>query len=229
MYRMGPSFPRNLFAEISSFPWNLFAEISSFPWNLFALYSGLLCSALFFPYHAINFYPDVSSEDGTWLCLLLFLLNLLQKEWQWNPCLFPVFILLLPLARNVHAHFPPGFVGEHAFIRSRVRKIECYVWHIKCIWRMPHNGIDLGSPYETDTTQRTPRLCSVCPLRSGKATVICYTRPLCLPIIYSARVRFHWLEIEYTYYWAFALVLFSSIPPIIQRLRTSSKKGLCQK
>ena len=35
------------------------------------------------------------------------------------------------------------------------------------------NGIDPGSPYETDTTQRTPRLCSVCPVRSGKATVIC--------------------------------------------------------
>ena len=45
--------------------------------------------------------------------------------------------------------------------------------------------------HDTDTTQRTPRLYFVCPLRSSKATVICYTRPLCLPIIYSARVRFH--------------------------------------
>ena len=71
---MGPSFPRNLFAGFSAFPRNLFAEISVFPRNLFAIYSGLLCSALFFPYQVINFYPDDFSEDGTWLFLLLFLL-----------------------------------------------------------------------------------------------------------------------------------------------------------
>ena len=53
------------------------------------------------------------------------------------------------------------------------------------------NGIDPGSPYEIDTTQLTPRLYFVCPLRSSKATVMCYMRPLCLPIIYSARVRSH--------------------------------------
>ena len=94
----------------------------------------MLCSIL--PISGNKLYPDDFSEDGTWLFLLLFLLfllNFLPKEWQWNSCLFTVFILLLPLARNVHAHFPPGFVGEHAFIRSRVRKIECYVWRMKCI------------------------------------------------------------------------------------------------
>ena len=58
-------FPRNLFAGFSAFPRNLFAEIPAFPRNLFALYSGLLCSALFFPYQVINFYPDDFAKDGT--------------------------------------------------------------------------------------------------------------------------------------------------------------------
>ena len=37
---------------------------------------------------------------------------------------------------------------------------------------------------QTRHNERTS-LCSVCPLRSSKATVICYTRSLSLPIIYS--------------------------------------------
>lgn len=134
---------------------------------------------------------------------------------------FPTFAIGKKCARALSAGFR-GRTRIHSFTSEKDRML-CLM-HEMYLAYAADNGIDPGSPYETDTTQRTPRLCSVCPVRSGKATVICHTRPLWLPFIYSARVRFHWLEIEHTYYRAFALVLFSRIPPIIQRLRTSSKK-----
>ena len=176
----------------------------------------------------MSFYPDDFSEDGTWLFLLnvpLVPLELSPKRLEVESLsvysFYPTFAIGKKCARALSAGFR-GRTRIHSFTSEKDRML-CLT-HEMYLAYTADNGIDPGSPYETDTTQRTPRLCSVCPVRSGKATVICHTRPLWLPFIYSARVRFHWLEIEHTYYRAFALVLFSRIPPIIQRLRTSSKK-----
>ena len=152
----------------------------------------------------VSFYPDDFSEDGTWLFLLnvpLVPLELSPKRLEVESLsvysFYPTFAIGKKCARALSAGFR-GRTRIHSFTSEKDRML-CLT-HEMYLAYAADNGIDPGSPYETDTTQRTPRLCSVCPVRSGKATVICHTRPLWLPFIYSARVRFHWLEIEHTYF-----------------------------